>query len=119
MDLSDERIVFDTEVNTRVPPIHERHAPCGPVDLVMQKSNPECEFFWVVGRPPDSLAFARSDRSGRHQRRVLLFLLRDLCRFGDLRKQQLIEFLSQDVGLNYPDLAPDHLAVLIDDHRRR
>ena len=84
MHLADQWIVLDAEVNSRMPAINERRAHRRPVDLAFQQSHTDRELLWVIGRPPDSLAFARSDRSGRNERRVclLLFLgLRDLFSF--------------------------------------
>ena len=91
MDLADERIVLDTKMNARVEAIDERHAPRRPVDLVVKQSNPESEFLWVIGRPPDSLAFARSDRSGGNERGIFLFRFRRLCCFRNFWKKDLVE----------------------------
>lgn len=68
MDLSDFRVVFEANMNARVPPVYERRAHRCPIDLPIQKPDANSEFFRVIGRPPDSLAFARSDRSGRNER---------------------------------------------------
>ena len=66
--LAHQRIVFDTEMNARMPAVHERHAQRCPIDLVVQDPDSDGELFWIIGRPPDGLAFTRSDRSGGNQR---------------------------------------------------
>ncbi len=122
MNLANLWIVFQPNVNTWVPAINERRAHRGPVDLASQQSYTDREFLWIIGRPPDSLAFARSDRSGRDERRVRRFLLFRFCRlFGFLhtRENDRIQELPQLGWLDDPDLAPDDLAVAIDDDRCR
>ena len=68
MDLANLWIVFDAEMNSRVQAVDERRAHLCPVDLAGQQPDPGGEFLGVIGRPPDSLAFARSDRSSGHKR---------------------------------------------------
>jgi hypothetical protein len=70
MDLADLRVVFKADVKLRMQPIYERRAHRGPIDLPVQQPKSCGKFLWIIGRPPDSLAFARSDRSGRNERRV-------------------------------------------------
>ena len=73
--------------------IDQRCTYGGPIDLPAKQPNSSGKFLWVIGRPPDSLAFARSDRSGRDERGVfrLRFLcLRNLDCLRDLRQQELI-----------------------------
>ena len=64
MHLADLRIVFYTYVESRMQAVNQRRAHRCPIDLAGQQPNSGGEFLWVIGRPPDSLAFARSDRSG-------------------------------------------------------
>lgn len=93
MDFADLRIVFDPDVKTRVQPINERRADGGPIDLAGQQPDSGGKFLWVIGRPPDSLTFARSDRSGRHERGVHRFLFLSLCylcRLVNFWKQQFV-----------------------------
>ena len=75
VDLAHTRIVFETEVHAWMPSIDECRAHGGPIDLPFQQSKSESELLRVIGRPPDSLAFARSDRSGRHKRGLSDLLL--------------------------------------------
>ncbi len=85
MDLADPRIVFEADVKARMQAIDERRAHRSPVHLALDQPDAGGEFFGVIGRPPDSLAFAWSDRSGRDERSVfrLRFLrLCHLCRLG-------------------------------------
>jgi hypothetical protein len=67
MDLSDLRIVFETYMKLRMDAIDQRRAHGCPIDLPVKQPNSGGKFLWVIGRPPDSLAFARSDRSGRDE----------------------------------------------------
>ena len=67
MDLSDLRIVFETYMKLRMDPIDQRRAHGCPIDLPVKQPNASGKFLWVIGRPPDGLAFARSDRSGRDE----------------------------------------------------
>jgi len=80
--LTDLRVVFDANVKSRMQAINESRAHRSPIDLAVQQTNSRGEPFWVIGRPPDGLAFARSDGSGGHERRVLSFRT---VGFGDLR----------------------------------
>ena len=93
MHLTDLRIVFQPDVKTRMQAIDQRCTYGGPIDLPAKQPNSCGKFLWVIGRPPDSLAFARSDRSGRDERGVLrlrFLCLRHLGCLGDLRQQELI-----------------------------
>jgi hypothetical protein len=67
MHLADQRIVFDAKMNARMPSVNEGHAQRRPIDLVVESRMPNVNFFGIIGCPPDSLAFARSDRSGRNE----------------------------------------------------
>ena len=82
MHFADERIVLQAEMHTRFPSVHERHAHRRSVDLPVQQPDAYRKFLWVIGHPPDSLAFARSDRSGRNERGILL--LRAFCRLSSV-----------------------------------
>lgn len=96
-NLADLWIIFDAEMNAGMPAINESRAHCGPVHLTVDQPNAGSEFLRVIGRPPDSLAFAWSDRSGRNERRIFCFSfirLRDFYRFRDFRKQKFIQFFS-------------------------
>ena len=66
VNLADLRIVFEPNVEPRMQAVDERHARRGTIDLPVQQPDPGGKFFWVIGRPPDSLAFARSDGSSGH-----------------------------------------------------
>lgn len=115
-------IVFDPEVDSRMPAVDERRAHGGTINLSVDQPQTGCEFLWIIGRPPDSLAFARSDRSGRDERRV--FCLRLVClshlgRLSDLWKKDLVEFFSQFERLDNADLTPDDLTFAVDYHSCR
>ena len=74
MDFTDLWVVFDAEVDARVKAIDQRGAHCRLYPLDQQANEfPTVNFFRVIGRPTDRLAFARSDGSGRHERGVLGF----------------------------------------------
>lgn len=97
MNFADLRIVFKPDVKTRMNTIDQRRAHRRPIDLSCDQSKSCGELLWVIGRPPDSLAFARSDRSGRNQRSVLRLRFLGLCNFfsfGYFWQQQLIQFVS-------------------------
>ena len=93
MNFTDLRIVFQPDVKTRMQTVDQRGSYGGPIDLPAKQPNSSGKFLWVIGRPPDSLAFARSDRSGWDERRVLCLCfrcLRDLGCFRNLGQQKLI-----------------------------
>ena len=95
MHLADLWIVFDPNVKTRMQTVDQGRTHGGPIDLAVEQPDPCSKFFRVIGRPPDSLTFARSDRSGRNERgifRLWLCGLCDLCRFADLWHEDLVEF---------------------------
>ena len=119
MHFANLRIVFEADVKSRMNAINERRPHRCPVDLAGQKPYSGGEFLWVIGCPPDSLAFARSDRSGRNERAVFrfcLFSLCYLCRFRNFRKQYRIELFSKLQRFDYPDLAPNDLALTVDNN---
>jgi hypothetical protein len=66
VNLADLRIKFEPDVEPRVQAVYERNARRGTIDLPVQQPDPGGKFFWVICRPPDSLAFARSDGSSGH-----------------------------------------------------
>lgn len=70
MDFADLWVIFDAEVDTRAKTVHQRRAQRCTIDLTRKQANSGGEFFRVIGCPPDSLAFARSNGSGGHERGV-------------------------------------------------
>ncbi len=74
------------------------------------------EFLRVIGRPPDSLAFARSDRSGGDERGVLAPGCPSFfCGGFDVWKEKGVELFAEFGGLDDADLAPDYFAGAVDD----
>src|SRR5690606_31903685 len=71
MNLADPGIVLKTDVEAGVPTVYYGGAHRCPINLAADQPDAGGKSFRVIGRPPDSLAFARSDGSGRDERRRL------------------------------------------------
>ncbi len=93
MNFADPWIVFKPDMKSWMEPIDQRGTHRGSIDLSGYQPDSYGKLLWVIGRPPDSLAFARSDRSSRNKRNIfrLWFLcLCDLFCFVYLWQQNLV-----------------------------